>query len=536
MKLSNKFLLTVLLIGVLSSCNEDFFDINSDPNNAVEGNITADLVLPQALLNTATRFSNSSFRTLNFWFGYWCPGGDFAPGTEEESYNISSTFNAGLFSGIMDNLNDYNFAERKATETGTDFYLAIAKTMKAHGFTTLVDIYNNVPYTEALKGLEFVRPKYDDGKFVYEESMKELDNAMALFQKLKAAGTIAPATSSVDVMFGGNVDLWMKFVNTLKLRLLIHQSARADRQSYITAEIAKIVSQGSGFLGSGQDAALNPGFTADKPNAFYASFGFTLAGTQATTFYRANKFAMDELKGDRDPRLGYFYKPIAQALPAGAAEPFPTIAPVEYRGNEYGRAIDNTTYKHQGGNFVSSIGGIATAGPVAASSFGLIKGYNMTAWIMTSVESMFLQAEAIQRGWLAGDKEAAYKAAVKESFRWLNVDKSQSAADAAFEKWYAQEDELNNVNVSYTDATDKLKVVLFQKYMALNGTLPLETWTDYRRNGAYPAVPLSINTSRTSPIIPVRFLYPQREYDLNEANVVANGTISQFTSKIWWMN
>ena len=127
-------------------------------------------------------------------------------------------------------------------------------------------------------------------------------------------------------------------------------------------------------------------------------------------------------------------------------------------------------------------------------------------------------------------------AAVKESFRWLNVAKRQSAADAAFDTWYAQEDELNNVNVSYTDATDKLKVVLFQKYMALNGTLPLETWTDYRRNGAYPAVPLSINTSRTSPIIPVRFLYPQREYDLNEANVVANGTISQFTSKIWWMN
>ncbi len=272
MKLSNKFLITVLLIGVLSSCNEDFFDINSDPNNAVEGNITADLVIPQALLNTATRFSNTSFRTLNFWLGYWCPGGDFAPGAEEESYNISSTFNAGLFYGIMDNLNDYAFAERKAAETGTEFYLAIAKTMKAQGFTALVDIYNNVPYTEALKGLEFVRPKYDDGKFVYEESMKELDNAMALFQKLKTAGTIAPATNAVDVMFGGNVDMWMKFVNTLKLRLLMHQSARADRQSYITAEIAKIVSQGSGFLGSGENAAVQPGFTADKPNAFYANF------------------------------------------------------------------------------------------------------------------------------------------------------------------------------------------------------------------------------------------------------------------------
>ncbi|MCP2937624.1 SusD/RagB family nutrient-binding outer membrane lipoprotein, partial [Salmonella enterica subsp. enterica serovar Typhimurium] len=71
-------------------------------------------------------------------------------------------------------------------------------------------------------------------------------------------------------MFGGDQTKWVKFANTLKLRLLMHQASRADRAAYVQAEIAKIVAEGSGFLGSGEDAAVNPGFQQDKPNAFYA--------------------------------------------------------------------------------------------------------------------------------------------------------------------------------------------------------------------------------------------------------------------------
>ena len=171
----------------------------------------------------------------------------------------------------------------------------------------------------------------------------------------------------------------------------------------------------------------------------------------------------------------------------------------------------------------------------ARFQIGLVKGFNQGAWLMTSVESMFLQAEAIQRGWLAGDKEAAYKAAVQESFRWLNVDKSKAAADASFNAWYTAQDENNNGNVSYAKASDKLKVILLQKYIAMNGSNHLESWTDYRRNG-YPVIPLSVNPGRSSSVLPVRLLYPQSEYNLNTASVQAAGTISQFTSKVWWMN
>lgn len=535
MRYNNKLWIFLAFTTLFVGCSEGYLDVNlSDPNSAVESNMTADVILPQALLNTSARVS-TGFGFLGNWLGYWAPGANYSPNTEEQSYNITTNFGAGLFAGAMDNTYDYEFAEIRAKAAGSDFFVGIAKLMKAHNFCQLVDIYDKVPYTEAMKGIEFVRPKYDDGKFIYEESMKQLDSAIILFKKAAAAGSV---NANVDIVFKGDTKLWIKFANTLKLRYLIHQANRSDRAAYITAEIAKIVSEGSGFLGSGEDAAVNPGFTPDagKSNPFYASYGFNSAGNQATDFWRANKTAIGLLKASNDPRLGYFYKPTVNAFPANGSEPFQTTAPAEYRGNEYGRGIDNSTFPYQIANFVSQVGGVATAGPVSATSFGLVKGYNQPAWIVTSVESMFLQAEAIQRGWLPGDKEAAYKAAVLESFRWLNVDKSKAAADASFTAWYMAQDENNNANVSYAKATDKLKLIYFQKYLAMNGTNHLESWTDYRRNGGYSEVALSVNPGRTSPVLPVRLLYPQREYDLNASSVQAVGTISQFTSKVWWMN
>lgn len=531
MRYTNKFLILAFLTVMFVGCADDYLDINSDPNNAVESNITADLVLPQAILNSANRVG-VSFGFLGNWLGYWAPGANYAPNTEEQSYNITTNFGAGLFNGVMDNSYDFQFAELRGKAAGDDFSVAIAKLMKAHNFCQLVDIYDKIPYTEALKGLEFIRPKYDEGKLVYEESIKQLDSSIVLFKKADAANAI---NTNIDIVFHGDVKEWVRFANTLKLRYLIHQSAKADRDAYIKAEIAKIVSEGSGFLGSGESAEANPGYTQDKPNAYYASFGFSQVGNPATDFWRANKTSIELLKVNGDPRIGYFYKPTVNAFPANGKEPFATTAPAEYRGNQYGLPIDNSTYPYQIANFVSQIGGVAAAGAVSASSTGLVKGFNQGAWFMTSVESMFLQAEAIQRGWLAGDKEAAYKAAVRESFRWLNVDKSKAAADASFDKWYQAQDENNNGSVSYAKASDKLKVILLQKYIAMNGSNHLETWTDVRRNG-YPSIPLSVNPGRSSATLPVRLLYPQSEYNLNTASVQAAGTISQFTSKVWWMN
>lgn len=531
MKLINKrILLGLLLVAtIVSSCKKAWFDVNKQPNTAVETNISADLVAPQALLNTANRAA-TSFGYLGNWLGYWCPGANYAPNVEEQSYNITTNFGAGTWGAIMDNAYDYQFMENAAKSNGATFYQGIAKIMKAHNFAQLVDMYNSVPYFEALQGVKAIRPKYDDGKVVYEDLIKQIDTGIALIKG--AVKDLNFNIAKADIMFGSDQTMWAKFGNTLKLRLLMHQANRADRAAYITAEIAKITAEGSGFLGSLQNAAVNPVFQSDKPNAYYATFGFTQTGTPATDFWRANVIVMDFLKLDQDPRMTYFYKQVV--TPKGSnAEAFTQLPPDTYRGNKYGLSINNVQYPAHTANYVSQVGGITTAGAGSVASPGLIKGYAQSIWIMTSVESLFLQAEAIQRGFLAGTAQTAYINAVKESFRWLAV----TNPDATFQTWY--DDAVTNakVNISYAAAPDKLKLIAYQKYMALNGTLFLESWTDYRRNGNYPVIPLSVNPGRTSTTIPYRLLFPQREIDLNTANVPTAGRSSgdQFTGKIWWM-
>lgn len=527
------FMIGMFLITVFNTgCKKAWFDINKDPNRAVESNISPDLVAPNALLNTAHRV-NTGFGFLANWLGYWAPGANFAPNVEEQSYNITTNFGGGLFNGILDNSYDFTFMEASAKATNQTFYQGIAKIMKSHNFAQLVDLYNQVPYFEGLKGLSVIRPKYDDGKTVYEDLIKQIDSGIVQIKGATVSNNINIGTA--DIMFHGDQTMWVKFANTLKLRLLMHQANRSDRASYIQAEIGKIVAEGSGFLGSGEDADVNPIYQTDKPNAFYASYGFNQVGNQATDFWRANIIAMNFLKGANDPRLGAFYKPIASAVPSGAPEPFPQPTPNNYRGNQYGLSINNVQFPFQTAPYVSQVGGVSTGGGVSSSAVGLVKGYNQDAWILTSVESLFLQAEAIERGWLTGDKETAYKNAVLESFKWLNVGGTAAAATSSFNTWYS--DQAANTVVSYTVAPDKLKLIAYQKYLAMLGTNHLEAWTDYRRNGNFPVIPLSVNPGRTSTTLPYRLLFPQFEINVNTANVPVIGrkTADVFTDKIWWM-
>lgn len=533
MKRLNKIIIagSLLVATVGTGCEKRWFDVNKDPNNAVESNITPDLVAPYAMLNSANRTA-TGYGFLGNWLGFWCPAANYAPDVEQQSYNITTNFASGIFTGLLDNAYDYQFMEKTATASNQTFYRGIAKIMKAYNYAQLVDVYDKVPYFEALQGLANIRPKYDDGQTVYEDIMKQIDTAIVNIKGATVSDNLN--ISNADIMFHGDQTMWVKFANTLKLRLLMHQVNRTDRAAYITAEIAKITAEGSGFLGSGQDASMNPGFTQDKPNAFYASFGFTTVGNPATDFWRANITVMNFLKNANDPRLGAFYKPIVNTLPGGAPEPFSQPTPSNYRGNKYGLSINNVTYPYQTANYVSQVGGISAAAPYSASAVGLIKGYNQPIWLMTSVESLFLQAEAIERGLLPGDKETAYKNAVLESFKWLNVGGSAAAATTAFNTFYA--DQSTNVLVNYAASTNKLNTIMYQKFLAMNGTNFLEAWTDYRRYGGYPVIELSVNPGRTSPILPNRLLFPQSEINLNTANVPTQGRNSgdQFTGKIWW--
>ena len=543
---NNLRLLAIILLLVFAlqfgGCKK-WVDVNYDPSQLSDKDATPDLILPGILTGEAQVLSDQG--GVAEWMGYWCfPYHDAVDAAVTYDIRKSDAFPHGGAGASK----DVALFEANALRNNQPFYVGIAKFLKAFDFSGMVDLFNNVPYREAFRS-DIRTPAYDSGQFIYEDLVKQLDTAITLIKGAPKDKAIRIGVS--DIMCHGDKDKWCRVINTLKLRLLIHQANRADRQDYIGREIAKIIREGSGFLGSGEDAAVNPGFTQQKPSYYFssvskydlyprnfassASYGLVPSWTRTS----ANTTAMNLLKNNRDPRLTFFYNPAGTPLPPGATEPFTQPDPSQYRGGRFGLIVDQFQYPYQGSDYMSQIGGVSARGvAVSPASTGIVKGYDMDCFIITSIESLFMQAEAIQRGWLPGTPETAYLDAVKESFRWLNVGGNSlqpQLSDDVFNTWYQAETAGGNVNVSWSAAPDKYKLLMFQKYMALNGINSFESYCDYRRNGAYPDVPLSYSPNRIKDKMPVRSPYPFTEYASNAAHVNAQGPIDIFTSKIWWM-
>ncbi|WP_158642970.1 SusD/RagB family nutrient-binding outer membrane lipoprotein [Mucilaginibacter ginsenosidivorax] len=539
----NKIFITLmLLVGLLAGSCKKWVDVNYDPSQVSDQNATPDYILPVLFTKMALSVDNQS--GMNEWMGYWAwPYHD--ANDPQTTYDIQDV---SKFPGLEDPFISLVLFEQNSKKNNQPFYWGIAKFLKAFYYSNAVDIYNDIPYTEAFRS-DIRTPRYDKGQFIYEDLMVQLDSALTLIKGAPQGNALH--ISDADIMCHGNKDKWYRIINTLKLRLLIHQANRSERQTYIQKEIAKIVQSGYGFLQSGEDADVNPGYTDQKPSIYFqwnSAFDVTVRNYTSSNTYGllpawtracANTTAMDLLKGNRDPRLQFFYNPITTPLPPGANEPFVQLDSASYRGNRFGLTIDQGIYPYQGSDYVSQVGGVQTRGVIVSPlSTGIIKGYNMNDFIITSVESAFLQAEAVQRGWLGGSAETAYQTAVKESFRWLNVggnNTNPQLSDDIFNKWYADESGHGNSNVSWNAAPDKYKLIMFQKYMALNGINPIESYTDYRRNGRFPAIPVSYNNLKINNNMPIRSPYPYTEYAQNAEHVKAEGDINIFTSKIWWM-
>lgn len=518
-----------------SSCKKGWLDVNYNPRELTDTKATPDLLLAPVLEEAG--YIPSDFEILSMWMGYWS-----APALPP-ALNFTNYTNVAAGGGPSQGI---PFLEAKASSLGQDFYVGIAKVLKALAWSRAVDKLNSVPYSEAYKA-DILRPKYDDGKSIYEDLMKQLTMASELIKNADVAKN--EKIASVDIMFHADKVKWRQFINTLKLRLLVHQANRTDRTAYIANEIQVIKNEGSGFLASGVNGAVNPGYGVNiKVSPYYGLYsshntrggarGDIASGVNSVDFAHANEYALNLLKSDNDPRIGFIYSSLDLAFPAGGVEPFPQPAPLSFRGSRFGLPINTFQYPYQNRQYISAVGGSRNVNVVSATASGIIKGNNMDLWVITSVESAFLQAEAVFRGWLPGDAEQAYKSAVKESFRWLNVGENSAnpgLSDAIFDQWYNNAASIGNQKINWAAAPDKYKLIMYQKYVALNGIDALETWTDYRRNGRFPDVPISFDPTRISNTIPIRLVYSTDEYITNAANIKALGEINTFTSKIWWM-
>lgn len=487
-----------LLIIISAGCKDEFFDINQNPNSPTEGSITPQLILPRVLHATGARMA-TSYDYAAHWTGYWARSGTYGPSVTQESYNITTSYESDEWTTWYDILADVDLMEKKAKSSGQNLYEGAAKVIKSIGFMYLVDQYNNVPYSKAFDLAGNILPAYDKGPDIYADLLLQLDAAAKLF----AAGNVGdnPGIAQADVMFHGDATQWRKLINSQRLKLLIRQSQVLSGAP--TAELAKITADGSGFLMSGETASVQLGYQVDnnKQNPFWNSYKLTYTGAVADQYNRANNYVLKKFTDNNDIRYQYFFSPAAS--PVGGNT---------YYGYNFGEVIPNSDPKAANSSDV--------AGP------GLAKSATQPQWIFTSVESLFLQAEAKQRGWLSGSAEAAYRSAVIESFVWLGVPNASATATTYLNQ--------GTPIVDYASASNKINLIVMQKYLALVGVNNFEAYTDYRRLGVPTDLPLSLAPSRGSNVIPKRLLYPQSEYNYNAANVGAEGTIDAQTFFVFW--
>ncbi|HVG14512.1 MAG TPA: SusD/RagB family nutrient-binding outer membrane lipoprotein, partial [Chitinophagaceae bacterium] len=476
-----------------------------NPNKPTDELITPDFILPLAQHNTASRMA-TQYDFAAHWLGRWARSGSYGPSAEQESYRITNNYQAAQWSGWYGVLNDVNTMEKKADESGQEFYEGIAKVLKTIGFMNLVDMYNNVPYKNAFDLAGNILPSYDKGEDIYKDLLVQLDSATALIKRAKVSENLNLTTA--DIMFHGDATMWRKLINTQRLKLLIHQSQIPGFNP--ASEIAKITADGSGFIGSGETASVQPGYVQDnlKQNPFYDTYEKNYKGELSDAYNRANNYVLGLFRNNDDIRYQYFFD-AAQAPIA-----YPAGSPVNtYYGYNFGESIPNSA---PAATNSSGVGGK-----------GLARSADQAQWLFTSVESLFLQAEAIQRGWLPGVAKTAYENAVRESFIWLGVTNAVATANTYLASGTAI--------VDWNQATTpdaKVRLIATQKYLALVGINNLEAWTDYRRLGV-PAVPLSMNTAREASI-PVRLRYPQNEYNYNAPNVTKENDPDPITSPIFW--
>lgn len=537
--------LAVLILAAGSGCRKGQFNINKNINQVTDSTVTYFAVLPSAM-NITSRNVAIRWGTIQNWMSYWSRSGTYAPNVTEETYQITNNFGTGVWDNCYDNNYDYAIVQTKASVAGAGFYEGIARIMKALNYQILVDVYGDVPYTQALKGSGNPTPAYDKGIDIYKSLLREIDAGLVLINA--ATVTASNANKDIatnDIMFQGNKTKWNQFGNTLKLRLLIHCSALASSPATIdkAAEIAIINLNGNGFLGAGGDAMVNPGYSGvDKPNSFFNGYITNTDGSANAnnTYYKANEWGIAYYIYDGDPRTSRFYVAGSGGL-IGVAY---GLAPV-----------------------------LANAAPILAGiGPALNKGATAPSMIFSSAESFFLQAEARQRGIITSGQTAAQllNSAMMESFIYTGAATSANA-QAAVTAYVVGNGGTPDADyaggaVGLGGPTGGLFTILQQKWFALNGLSTLEIWTDWRRvaysevatkvlfnnslaptdhfvygdGGGYPGSggspgpgPFRSVSPQISPAdqIPVRYLYPQTEYNYNGGNVPAG--INRY-SKVFW--
>lgn len=222
MKLYNKLWIGAICALSLTSC-DDFLDVNKDPSNPTIDEARYEQLIPwsQFYMNHIYFIAgqNASFYTGNY----------IRNASNNEGYASRWMLNGTCRNGnaqqwfLTQVANNYKPMYEKSMEAGAYHYAGVAKFLRAYGFVMLVDLFGEIPYTEAC-GVS-PSPAYDTGDVVYLDCINNLDEAIELFSKQQEKG--ASPLSSADYWNGGDTEKWIKACYLMKARWMNHFSKKS---------------------------------------------------------------------------------------------------------------------------------------------------------------------------------------------------------------------------------------------------------------------------------------------------------------------
>ncbi len=534
-----KFLVPILALAFLS-CDQ-YLDVNNSPNQLTFDKATPSKLLPGAQVSTYRVQVGSMNQLGNVFMNSWTRNvQSFGNGFDKElQLNLDNGFYASIWDGLFRELKNYQAIIDYPNPDGTyDNYVAAAKICKSFYTQYLVDLYGNVPYSEAWKGNANVTPKYDDDYAIYQSLITQLEEARNLIDNAPAnAEDITP----YDVMLEGDMTKWTEFANTVQLRLCLRMSeCTGAKATYRDSKLAAIA---AGPFLSG-NVSINPGFsgaTADNLTPMISNYFYNTdqSNVQNRTFIAMSGHAWKSLQSyatTNYPTAG------SQEIIAGSGVNYPNLTDPRsvriFTGGIQGGAVGPRRAVNQGSSSVN-VAAPTTAIPGPPSRLGalghinpydqvgifatppLAAGYpedffGVDGFIMTLSESCFLQAEAAVRyPSLFSGGQTLFEQGITDSFLFRN---------ATIGTYIASINARPNFGWAGTN-TQKLHAIMYQKWIALMGINGIESYIDYTRTG-FPLTPLSSNATQTRK--PYRLVYPVSEYVANSANVPAMSPTDPF--------
>ncbi len=383
---------------------------------------------------------------------------------------------------------------------------ALAQIWKVYVFHRMTDQWGPIPYSEAGNGKESV--SYDSQRSIYDDFFHTLDSACTVLDGFRGENIFGVH----DQIYTGDVNSWIIFANTLRLRLALRISKVDPNRAKEEAEKAVA----SGVMESLEHAALLQ-VTSDSPN--------NLSGITSWNEFRMSSSMESLLKGYDDPRMPHYFSPIE-----GTQDSF--------KGLRNGLSAAELALEENS--------------PISNSNVHPrwldAESFNTPIYVILAAEAFFLRAEGALYGWeMNGTAREHYEEGIRTSMGQYGISEEEIIDYLANENVptalpdFLRTPPLTDIPVRFdkTDHTRAMEQILTQKWLAIfpDG---IEAWSEVRRSGfprVYPRVH-SENPDIAPGITLRRLTYVVSEYNRNttalQQGISLLGGADNGAARLWW--